>query len=87
MEDFDEALSRICQRGTLRDYQQEFERLANRVNGWPQNALVGAFMGVLKDDIALEICLFKPKTLSEASELARIRDESVDKQQRQNIID
>ena len=81
MEDFDKALSRICQRGTLRDYQQDFERLANQVNGWPQNALVGAFMGVLKDDSALEIHMFKPKTLLEASELARIRDESVDRQQ------
>ena len=44
-------------------------------------------MGFLKDDIALEIRMFKPKTLSEATELARIRDESVDKQQRQNIVD
>ena len=55
VEDFDEALSQICQSGTLREYQQEFERLANRVDGWPQKALVGAFMGGLKDDIASEI--------------------------------
>ena len=57
MKDFDEALSGICQSGTLRvrEYQWEFERLANWVNGWPQKALVGAFMGGLKDDIALEI--------------------------------
>ena len=44
-------------------------------------------MGVLKDDIALEIHMFKPKTLLEASQLARIRDESVDRQQWQNIVD
>ena len=32
-EDFDEALSRIKQSGSLRDYQQEFEKLGNRVQG------------------------------------------------------
>ena len=86
-EDFDKALSRICQSGTLREYQREFERLANRVNGWPQKALVGAFMGGLKDNIASKIRMFKPKTLLEAIELARIRDESVDRQRRQNKAD
>jgi len=32
-EDFDEALSRIKQVGSLRDYQSEFEKLGNRVRG------------------------------------------------------
>ena len=55
--DFDKALSRICQSGTLRvrEYQWEFERIAKWVDGWPQTALVGAFMGGLKDDIVSEI--------------------------------
>jgi hypothetical protein len=35
IEDYDEALSRIQQSGTLQDYQLNFERLANRVSGWP----------------------------------------------------
>ncbi|KAL0001646.1 hypothetical protein SO802_015427 [Lithocarpus litseifolius] len=73
--------------GTFREYQREFERLANRVDGWPQKALVGAFMGGLKDDIASEIRMFKPKALSEAIELARIRDETVDRQRQQNKAD
>lgn len=29
-EDFDEALSKIKQTGTLREYQKEFERLGNQ---------------------------------------------------------
>jgi hypothetical protein len=33
-EDFDEALSRVRQGGSLREYQKEFERLGNRVQGW-----------------------------------------------------
>jgi hypothetical protein len=49
---FDKALACITQQGSLRDYQREFERLANREVGWPQNALVGTFLGGLKEDIA-----------------------------------
>jgi hypothetical protein len=41
MRNFDEALSRIRQHASLRDYQKEFERLSNRVRGWTQRALVG----------------------------------------------
>ena len=46
-EDFDEALSRVKQMGSLRDYQREFEKLGNRMQGWTQKALVGTFMGGL----------------------------------------
>jgi len=48
VEDYDEALSRIQEEGTLREYQQEFEHLANRMDGWPQKALVGTFLGGLR---------------------------------------
>lgn len=47
-EAFDESLSKIMQQGSLRDYQREFEKLGNRVQGWTQKALVGTFMGGLK---------------------------------------
>lgn len=52
-EDFDEVLSRVKQLGTLREYQREFEKLENRVQGWTQKALVGTFMGDLKVEIAV----------------------------------
>ncbi|KAH9751490.1 hypothetical protein KPL71_014318 [Citrus sinensis] len=81
-EDFDEALSRVKQTGTLRDYQKEFERLGNRVQGWTQKALVGTFMGGLKPEISEEIQLFKPRTLKETISLARMRDEQLQRQKR-----
>ncbi|KAH9648976.1 hypothetical protein KPL70_025802 [Citrus sinensis] len=79
---FDEALSRVKQIGTLRDYQKEFERLGNRVQGWTQKALVGTFMGGLKLEISEEIRLFRPRTLKEAISLARMRDEQLTRQRR-----
>ncbi|KAH9671354.1 hypothetical protein KPL70_017338 [Citrus sinensis] len=81
-EDFDEALSRVKQTGTLRDYQKEFERLGNRVQGWTQKVLVGTFMGGLKPEISEEIQLFRPRTLKEAISLARMRDEQLQRQKR-----
>ncbi|XP_042962613.1 uncharacterized protein LOC122296883 [Carya illinoinensis] len=75
--DYDEALSKIKQRGTFREYQQEFEKLANRVTGWPKKALLGAFMGGLKEDIAIEVCMFRPKGLKNAIDLAKRQDEKL----------
>jgi hypothetical protein len=77
VKDYDEALSRIQQEGTLQDYQQEFEHLANRVVGWPQKALVGTFLGGLQQDIVYAVRMFKPKTLRDAIELACMRDDNL----------
>lgn len=76
-EDFDEALSKIRQTGSLREYQREFERLQNKVSGWTQKALIGTYVGGLKDTISDNIRMFQPKTLKATIELARMRDEQL----------
>ncbi|XP_058111277.1 uncharacterized protein LOC131254302 [Magnolia sinica] len=81
-EDFDEALSRIRQTGSLREYQREFEQLGNRVTGWTQKALVGTFMGGLKTEISDGIRMFKPQTLKDAIRFARMRDDQLMRQRR-----
>ena len=81
-EDFDEALSKIKQAGTFRDYQREFERLVNKVQGWTQKALVGTFMGGLHPAIVDGIRMFRPKSLKEAISLARMKDEQLQRQRR-----
>ncbi|KAJ8758804.1 hypothetical protein K2173_000525 [Erythroxylum novogranatense] len=82
-EDFDEALSKIKQLGSLQGYQQEFEKLGNRVHGWSQKALIGTFIRRLKSEVAEGIGMFKPRTLKEAISLTRMRDEQL---QRQNKV-
>ncbi|KAL9438182.1 hypothetical protein AB3S75_023948 [Citrus x aurantiifolia] len=79
-EDFDEALSKVEQVGSVPDYQKEFERLGNRVQGWTQKALVGTFMGGHKPELAEDIRMFKPKLLKEAISLARMRVEQLMRQ-------
>ncbi|KAJ0044952.1 hypothetical protein Pint_05472 [Pistacia integerrima] len=66
----------------LRDYQKEFERLGNRVHGWSQKTLVGLFKGGLRSEISEMICMFKPKTLKEATSLARMKNEQLQRKRR-----
>ncbi|RVW13640.1 hypothetical protein CK203_088827 [Vitis vinifera] len=68
--------------GTLRDYQREFEKLGNRVQGWTHKALVGTFMGGLKAEIADGIQMFKPQSLKEVINLARMRDDQLARERR-----
>ncbi|XP_031254518.1 uncharacterized protein LOC116112528 [Pistacia vera] len=65
--------------GSFRAYLQEFEKLANRVTGWPKKALLGAFMGGLKVEIAVEVRMFRPKSLQGAIDLAKRQDEKLQK--------
>lgn len=85
-ENFDEALSHIRQKGSLLEFQREFERLQNKVEGWSEKALVGAFMGGLNTNISNAIRIFKPKTLTEIINLARLRDDQIQKERRWNPI-
>ncbi|KAF8405746.1 hypothetical protein HHK36_007823 [Tetracentron sinense] len=86
-EDFDEALSHIMQKGTLRDYQKDFERLANRVEGWPQKALIGTFLGGLREDIATPVKMFKPQTLRETIHFARMQDDQLNHNKKSSRTD
>lgn len=81
-EDYDEALLRVIQTGSLRDYQKEFERLGKMVQGWTQKALVGTFMGGLKPKISEGIWMLRPKTLKEPINLARMKDDQLSRQRR-----
>ncbi|CAA0834125.1 Unknown protein, partial [Striga hermonthica] len=73
--DYDEVLTRIRQTGSLRDYQKEFERIASRVRDWPESALVGAFVGGLKAELAAEVQLDRPKSTRSAMEAARLHED------------
>ena len=68
--------------GSLRDYQREFERLGNRVQGWTERALVGTFMGGLRPNISDGIRMFKPQTLKEVISLARMKDDQLVRQRK-----
>ncbi|CAA0834114.1 Unknown protein, partial [Striga hermonthica] len=72
---YNEALARIRQTGNLREYIKEFERLACRVRDWSEDALVGAFIGGMRFDLAAEVRLERPDTMHNAVDVARRRED------------
>ncbi|CAA0825704.1 Unknown protein, partial [Striga hermonthica] len=73
--DYNEALSRIKQVGSMREYQKEFERIASRVRDWPESTLVGTFVGGLKAELAAEVRLDRPGSMRAAMESARLHED------------
>uniref|UniRef100_A0A2N9JB78 Ty3 transposon capsid-like protein domain-containing protein n=1 Tax=Fagus sylvatica TaxID=28930 RepID=A0A2N9JB78_FAGSY len=76
---FDEALAKLCQTGTVREYQTQFEQLAARVHNWTEVALVESYIGGLKEEIRSEIKLFRPTSLLHATSLASLLEYKLQK--------
>ncbi|GKB28536.1 zinc finger, CCHC-type containing protein, partial [Tanacetum coccineum] len=83
------ALSKLLQLGTLEDYQQEFEKLMNRVIDIPDSLLISFNISGLKLNLQHELLVSRPATLGDAFSLSRIieaRLEVIEKKE-QNIIE
>ncbi|XP_012851409.1 PREDICTED: uncharacterized protein LOC105971108 [Erythranthe guttata] len=76
-EDPNESMCRLRQKGGFKEFLGEFEKLMNCLPDWPEEALMGAFMAGLREDIARDVRLFKPKDLQTAMELAKRKDEQL----------
>ncbi|XP_038701835.1 uncharacterized protein LOC119998561 [Tripterygium wilfordii] len=71
-EDFAEILAKLRQTGSLREYQKEFEKYLNRVDGLPEACLISCFIGGLIDEIRVEVKILQPSTLISTMGLARL---------------
>ena len=66
----------------VREYQAQFERIASRVQEWPVKALMGSYIGGLKEEIQSEVKLFHRTTLVHATSLARLQEDKLQRQRR-----
>lgn len=64
----------------VREYQAQFERIASRVQEWPEKALMGSYIGGLKEEIQSEVKLFHRTTLVHATSLARLQEDKLQRQ-------
>ncbi|KAF8411003.1 hypothetical protein HHK36_003542 [Tetracentron sinense] len=71
------ALAKLRQYSTLREYQAEFEKLANRTEGLSEMFLTRCFICGLKDDIRLDVQMFRPTSLTSTIGLDRLQEEKV----------
>lgn len=58
------AIFKLCQKTTVKEYQAEFETLANRIVGLPPPFYLSCFISGLKPDIGHEVQAFQPISLS-----------------------
>ncbi|XP_031502673.1 uncharacterized protein LOC116265858 [Nymphaea colorata] len=77
--DYNQELSKIRQTGSIEDYQERFEEFSNMVREWPIEALIGTFVGGLKEEIRIEVQGMRPLNLHDCFAITRMVEE---KQQR-----
>ncbi|GAU35886.1 hypothetical protein TSUD_383780 [Trifolium subterraneum] len=71
------ALFKLCQTGSIKDYQGEFESLANRIVGLPTPFYLSCFVSGLKPEIRREVQAFQPFSLTQAISLAKLQEDKV----------
>lgn len=59
------ALFKLCQTSTVKDYQTQFESLANRISGLPPQFYLSCFISGLKPEIRHEVHVLQPLTLTQ----------------------
>jgi hypothetical protein len=66
------ALFKLCQTGYVRDYQGQYETLANRISSLPPQFYLSCFISGLKPAIRREVQAFQPASLVQAINLAKL---------------
>ncbi|GKE48419.1 hypothetical protein Tco_1479677, partial [Tanacetum coccineum] len=82
-------LSKLLQMGTVAEYQDEFEKLINRVTGISESLLTLFYISGLKLTLSIELLRVRPTTLGEAISLSHIieaRLEAIAEKEKEQII-
>ncbi|VFQ87512.1 unnamed protein product [Cuscuta campestris] len=69
--DYFRQLAKLRQRGSVIEYQEEFEKILQHVTGASEDILISLFHAGLKHHLQQEISLLKPESLSDSFTLAR----------------
>lgn len=71
-----EELVQLKQKGSLNEYQEKFEKISCR-SKLTEEQKVDCYLGGLKEEIAWDVRLFNPRTVLEATRLAKIKEMSL----------
>lgn len=69
------SLSHVRQIGTLSQYLVDFERISNRIQSWPEEALIGTLINGFEEEITMEVQFNQLRTLTRAVDLAKMQDD------------
>lgn len=70
-------LFKLTQKGSVKDYLNHFEALANRIVGLLPSSLLSCFVSGLDPDIHREVQALQPLTLVYVAGLARLQEEKL----------
>ncbi|GJV12855.1 hypothetical protein Tco_1354396, partial [Tanacetum coccineum] len=79
-EDPNEALSKLLQLGTVKDYQREIEKLMNWARDIPDSLLISFYISSLKLHLQQEFLVSRPTTMGNAFSLSLITEAHLDHQ-------
>lgn len=68
-------LTKLRQSTTIQEYQEQFKGLANRTKGLSESFMVSCFVAELKEEVWLGVQMFRPSSLSAATNLASLQEE------------
>ena len=71
-EDFTGALTKLHQTTIVKEYQNQFEKLANHTEGLDNVFFTSFFINGLKEEIIPKVKMFNPKTMMDAIALAKL---------------
>jgi len=69
------ALFKLTQNGSVNQYLNDFERIANRIVGLPHQFLLSCFVSGLALEIRREVQAFQPISIPHATALAKIQED------------
>lgn len=71
-------LTKLKQTTSVKDYQEQFELLANKTQGLPAHFFTSCFISGLKEEIRANVLMFKPATTLQAIGLAKLQELSIE---------
>lgn len=77
-EDVVGELTKLKQTSSVRDYQEQFEILANKTQGLPEHFFTSCFISGLKKEIRANVLMFKPTNTMQAIGLAKLQELSIE---------
>ena len=81
-------LTKLKQTTTVREYQEQFELLANKTQNLPESFFTSCFISGLKEEIKANVLMFRPTYNTQAIGLAKLQEHSIEaisKKTRQNF--
>ncbi|XP_057475850.1 uncharacterized protein LOC130763850 isoform X2 [Actinidia eriantha] len=71
-------LTKLKQTTTVKEFQEQFELLANKTQNLPESFFTSCFISGLKEEIKANVLMFRPINITQAIGLAKLQENSIE---------